>query len=505
MRPPATPQPPSQAELNRKLFATLVSNDVEEARRLLEQGAEVTARDSGGDSLLTTWRSLKPELITLFIEHGADVNAKNRFGEPALSCMIKNEAGVRVLLAAQADPNIIDMRNKSTPLIKAAEGGHEGAVRALLEAGADPQMADSGGNTPLLLALSRGHAAIARLLIENGADITAVNNYKAGVFHCACASKGEDSDILTFLAEQGAEGIDRPDGTSGDTPLMRAATLTNANKLRLLIRMGVRLNAQNVRGATPLMMAVNGNHPEAVQVLLEAGANPNIKDVNGNTPLARALSMGHLPIARLLLAKGADPTLRNKRGETMLHCACKNANDNLSPAGGGKTALVDLVIDRVADIDAVDAEGNTAMHYAGEHLSDKVVPQLLAKGAQSGLPNNKGMTPMMLAAEQVNFLAHISIEGCAVDISDTAMPHMTSIARDLINAGADPGVLNNDGVSMLDILKEAGHAEMDEAVREMLKAYADFKAKAYQQQQHDLSANRQERLKRHGAAFRPKL
>ena len=80
------------------------------------------------------------ERLRDLLENGANIEAKDNFGRTLLSC--------------------------------AALNGHEAVVRLLVEKGAavDTQE-NSSGQTPLLAAASNGHEAIVRLLVEKGAPI----------------------------------------------------------------------------------------------------------------------------------------------------------------------------------------------------------------------------------------------------------------------------------------------------------------------------------------------
>jgi len=85
------------------------------------------------------------EAAKWLIENGADINAKNN--------------------------------NDYTALINAAINGYTAIVELLIENGADINAKNNNGNTALTLAAYNGHTDIVKYLIENGADINAKNNY----------------------------------------------------------------------------------------------------------------------------------------------------------------------------------------------------------------------------------------------------------------------------------------------------------------------------------------
>uniref|UniRef100_M4BRZ9 Uncharacterized protein n=1 Tax=Hyaloperonospora arabidopsidis (strain Emoy2) TaxID=559515 RepID=M4BRZ9_HYAAE len=69
----------------------------------------------------------------------------------------------RLLLAANADPNVLDER-RVTPLHLAALGGHALCVKLLLDYKADPFLEDVDDHTPLFIAEQSGNIGCARLL-----------------------------------------------------------------------------------------------------------------------------------------------------------------------------------------------------------------------------------------------------------------------------------------------------------------------------------------------------
>jgi uncharacterized protein len=80
-------------------------------------------------------------------------------------------ARLRALLDDGADVNARD-RYHQTGLMLAAQGGHAECVRLLLARGADPDVAAKFSLTALMLAVIGGHPECVRLLVSAGADLT---------------------------------------------------------------------------------------------------------------------------------------------------------------------------------------------------------------------------------------------------------------------------------------------------------------------------------------------
>ncbi len=103
------------------LFASAERDRLQNARLLLDYGADVNARDNGENTPLMHAALPWPddteavETLSLHLSHGADVNAVNQQGETALIHLLKDEqheAGyteiVRLLLAYNAETEIVD-------------------------------------------------------------------------------------------------------------------------------------------------------------------------------------------------------------------------------------------------------------------------------------------------------------------------------------------------------------------------------------------------------------
>ena len=124
----------------------------------------------------------------------------------------------------------------------------------------------------------------------------------------------------------------------------------------------------------------------------------------GATPFLLAAETGDISLMRLLIQLGADPKLSNKDSSTPLLAACGvgvlgNGDDS---AGTEEESIqaVSLLLEQGADINAVDDNGNSAMHGAAYSSWTKLVQYLADHGADVNAWNQKnkrGWTPLLIA------------------------------------------------------------------------------------------------------------
>jgi len=102
---------------------------------------------------------------------GADLDAPLAGGLAALAWAAREGRVEEIerLLAAGADPEVVDARNGWTPLIHAVHHRQDAAAAALLAGGADPDHG-SGRWTPLVMAAAYGDTPLVELLLDAGAD-----------------------------------------------------------------------------------------------------------------------------------------------------------------------------------------------------------------------------------------------------------------------------------------------------------------------------------------------
>ncbi|MBT4333180.1 MAG: hypothetical protein HOD64_07870, partial [Candidatus Cloacimonetes bacterium] len=182
---------------------------MESLEYLLEKGADITAVDSTGNSVLhaAAW-SGRDEIIRKIIEHGADVNAVNNNGATALvnACNRDSLDVIELLLENGAKLDVSDcIRNNQcttgprSPLHVSVNLGKTEFVEALLDYSENLNLRDPNFNrTPLHLAAIRGKIDILNMLIDKGAEINAKDCFEKTPLYYAKIHKNENAiELLT--------------------------------------------------------------------------------------------------------------------------------------------------------------------------------------------------------------------------------------------------------------------------------------------------------------------
>jgi ankyrin repeat protein len=414
-----------------RLIRAAERQDRETIRRLIKERVDVNATEEDGTTALAWavhWNNA--EMAQLLIEAGANVNAATDLGVTPLSlaCTNGSVAMIERLLKAGANPNA-SRSTGETPLMTCARAGTVPGVRALLTRGANLDATQARGQTALMWAITERHADVIRALIEAGADVHArsANGFTAILF----AGQQGSLEAGQLLVAAGANVNDKaPDGS---TPLLLAVSGThpvgdaNVSLVRrdelplFLLSRGADPNLADADGYTPLHWAAQNGKAELVKALLKAGARPNVrvskdppppsgsftyttKGLAGATPFWLATRAGHLEVMRALGAAGADASLGTTEGSTPLALVMPSGGGRGGRGGRGmgSAAAINLeavraVIDAYPDVNAVNANGQTALHAAVNAGANDVVEMLMKKGARIDVKDMKGDTPMAIA------------------------------------------------------------------------------------------------------------
>ncbi|MBI2770748.1 MAG: ankyrin repeat domain-containing protein [Burkholderiales bacterium] len=159
----------------------------------------------------------------------------------------------------------------------------------------------------------------------------------------------------------------------------------NPGEITSLLRRGFDPNTRNPQGLHGLFLAVREPAPKVAEALINwPKTDVESRTPQDESPLMIAALKGHLDLARKLVARGADV---NKTGWTPLHYAATN----------GHLAIIDLLLENHAYIDAESPNGSTPLMMAAQYGSPEAVKLLLEAGADASLKNQLGLTAIDFA------------------------------------------------------------------------------------------------------------
>ena len=322
------------AELNKEMFEYLKEDKWDLAMDVLNEGADVNARDEKGRTpAFYCVEKGKYNILTNLDQspdgterRKVDLNAQDNSGMSLLHCAVKNkqDAIVSYLVRVRACSPKTQMKNGTSPVFDAAKSGTAEQVKLLLTFGADPNAATTSGLTALHQAAARGNLDMVKELVQAGAEVNAVTkDGRTPIFYAA--ERGKASTV-SYLLDKKAE-INLAD-EKGVTPLILAARSGNAALVKFLVVNKKANFAATAKDGTTALIA-GAKTPEIVKFLAEKMPNVNGVDPDGNTVLHLCAETADEETVRKLLYYGAKEDLPNKKGETPILLAARAGNTDM--------------------------------------------------------------------------------------------------------------------------------------------------------------------------------
>jgi ankyrin repeat protein len=422
------------------LMLAAASGSVEAVTHLLDRGARIDAREKAMEqtALMFAAANNRVDIIDLLVARGADVTVTSKAVDLFAFSREEEEAFRQAVTGAAGQPQpaagagggprargegepaegrrdekprrpgvdrpylyneLVGGEGGLTALLFAARHGYRDAVDRLLAAGADVNQVSAGDATsPLLIATINGHFDLAKHLLDLGADPNLVSRNGVTPLYAALNVQWAPKalypqpraylqqqlthlDLMKALLDKGAEpnarlakkvwysgynfdlaGVDE----SGATPFWRAAYASDVEAMRLLVAYGADPSIRTIKPA---------GRPQT------GDGNRDVKDVSGLPPVP----LGGPGVTPLQAAAGVG------YGEGFA------ANSHRFAPGGMLAAVTYLVEELGVDVNAVDHEGNTALHHAAARGDVVMIEYLVSKGANVMAVNREGQTTADMA------------------------------------------------------------------------------------------------------------
>ncbi|VUC31681.1 unnamed protein product [Clonostachys rosea] len=441
-------------------------------RFLLEKGADASARDADGSSLLH--RALvyhrSPRIVQMLVDYGVDVNA---LAPIMMHGEKKNHPAIGLIFTDRCWYLVLHKGRYAEEKKSVKDWGPENKKMVQILVGAGANIDADGSNTLLLKALPFCDTETLKLLL---------------------GSRKHPETAETVLYSLNQPFVN----TSNERPL--------ADLVALLVAAGASLETKTaIKGRTPLLMAVN--NLEMVRVLLEAGADASAVDDEGNGVLhayvgasldwqRKAPEVANL---RSLIDLGFDPRGVNEHGDTLLHMAAPLQDPE---------PLITALLDYGTSLNSRNYAGMTVFHTFMRSLTARPVrPRSLPKPSERlsrllqffkesvadldiDIADNDGLTPLHYAAmsmspASVQCMDALFSFGASITATDKVGKnalHLACIARNtssllyLLDRAADDLLETRDSLGRTPLFY-ACSSGLAEAVGILLNAGADTNAR----------------------------
>lgn len=374
------------------------------------------------------------KVVKFFIEKGARADALNKIGMTPLhyACKAGSLSVVKCLHGFGVPLHVFDKRTRTTPLYLACENGHKDIVEYLLKQGVDKEMKPFDGMSHAHIACQNGHTEIVKLLVEAGASIESSNDRNLTLINRAYEKNNRI--LIVYLISKKAP-LEIP-CVNGERLLLNLFDQGDFEAVNILMDAGANLRGLTLRAflkneivklknyieggaeieSTLLLRAYEKGDLELVTFLIAHDAPMNVVDEDGcplilkvylNGPRTMVKSMvdkgcsidfqkGELfqRITEITLKKSSELIYRMleestitrslKIGTTLLHEA----------AEAGDVDLIDYLLKKGAQTDALDGNRMTMLHRAVKKNKIELVRFLLDKGITLNLPDAYDITAL---------------------------------------------------------------------------------------------------------------
>ena len=325
--------------------------------------------------------------------------SRERSAEAARAAAARDAAELEADLQEEPEPlgfaDLVGTHGGLTAVLLAARDGHVDAVMALLDGGADINQVSAADNaSPMLLATINGHFDLAMLLLDRGADPSLASVAGAQPLYTALnmhwipkARHPQPSDyqqqVMSYLDLMKAV---LEAGADPNARLTKSLWYTTYNRDLLSV---------DRRGATPFWRAAYALDIDAMRLLLDHGADPSLPTFKGPQRPRRGDDTDYSGLPSVPIGGPGVYPVHAASGVGYGQGYAGNSHRHVPD--GWLPAVVFLVEELGADVNARDLNAYTPLHHAASRGDNELILYLIEQGADVMAVSRRGHTTADMA------------------------------------------------------------------------------------------------------------
>jgi len=343
------------------------------------------------------------------------VNITDNNGESALFHAVYNIEAFKTLLNANTKINQINTK-KETVLLYCCKNSILNPIRVIsYQPELDINIVDGEGRTAPMYLVEKGHYHEFQLLTGGNIDLDYKNEKGETLLsiltNCIYNHECEDDKsyiipyikIITILVQMDCNfniSIDE----EGNTPLMFFIMIEDIYTVNYIVTFSHNLNVsmKNNKGDTAFSLSLKLNNKNIIEVIMNHPSfDFNYVDQHGNNLLMLYSFLSkNITIIKKVLKR--NPKILNQVND-------KNENALIIATKLRNSKVIKILLNNKVNTDQQDHLGNTALHYAIQLNIPVIINDLVCAGANLHLKNNDGISPYDLVNSSSNNEALLKI------------------------------------------------------------------------------------------------
>ncbi|MEM9897073.1 MAG: ankyrin repeat domain-containing protein [Bacteroidota bacterium] len=294
-------------------------------------------------------------------------------------------------------------------------------IKFLLEQGNDVNKLTHDARTYIFWAAYKGDLKLMKYLTDQGADPTIIDQHGNSLFMFAAVTGQEDKAIYEYIIELGADVKNDRDRSGRNALIAYTGGMKTGKLLDYFIEKGLDIHAVDKNGNGAFHHAAKTGSKELLETLVEEYMVSTEKNSETNenaiffasTRYSASEEQTPLAFYEYLEGFGLDPAVVTSSGKTALHNISYRTND---------LEIFNYFMDKGADPDQVDEEGNIALINAASRRNMEVMQLLVENTANINHVNKQGYSAFTRALKynKLEIAKMLQEKGAKTDIVDAS-------------------------------------------------------------------------------------